>query len=100
MAPMLVQSLALMQWRAGRLQEAREIFQEAVTNCPPHAPLWAAWANVEVRDDLMISVAVDAGQAIEHESMLCIPGVDTGARCARTEIRAESVVEVICCHVQ
>lgn len=43
-----VQALALLQWRAGRLEEAREIFQEAVTNCPPHAPLWAAWASCEV----------------------------------------------------
>ena len=53
-ALVLAQTLALMQWRAGRLREAREIFQEAVSNCPPHAPLWAAWANMEVRDDVMI----------------------------------------------
>ncbi len=45
---MLMQALALLQWRAGRLEEAREIFQEAVNNCIPHAPLWAAWASVEV----------------------------------------------------
>ena len=59
---LLAQSLALMQWRAGRLQEARELFQEAVTNCPPHAPLWAAWANVEVCDDPTMGRAV--GQCV------------------------------------
>ena len=46
---MPMQALALLQWRAGRMGEAREIFQEAVDNCKPHAPLWAAWASVEVR---------------------------------------------------
>ena len=45
---MHMQALALLQWRAGRMEEAREIFQEAVDNCKPHAPLWAAWASVEV----------------------------------------------------
>ena len=45
---MHTQALALLQWRAGRLEEARTIFQEAVDNCEPHAPLWAAWAFVEV----------------------------------------------------
>lgn len=46
---MHAQALALLQWRAGRLQEARQMFQEATNNCKPHAPLWAAWASVEVR---------------------------------------------------
>ena len=57
---LLVQTLALMQWRAGRLQEARELFQEAVTNCAPHAPLWAAWANVEVRNNPMTTIFQEA----------------------------------------
>lgn len=44
-----MQAWALLEWRAGNYERAREIFEQAGKNCAPHAPLWAAWAQVEVR---------------------------------------------------
>lgn len=43
----VTQAWALLEWRSGNIERARELFQAAGENCAPHAPLWAAWAQLE-----------------------------------------------------
>lgn len=44
----MVQGLALLESSQGNYGAAQQVFQQGADNCPPHAPLFNAWAAVEV----------------------------------------------------
>ena len=44
----VLQGLALLESSQGNYAAARQVFQQGADNCPPHAPLFNAWAAVEV----------------------------------------------------
>ena len=43
-----MQGLALMESNQGNYRAAQQLFQQGSENCPPHAPLFNAWASMEV----------------------------------------------------
>ena len=46
--PKIWQAWALMEWRCrGRYGEAKELFERGIEKCPPHAPLYVAFASCE-----------------------------------------------------
>ena len=44
----MVQGLALLESSQGNYGAAQQVFQQGADKCPPHAPLFNAWAAVEV----------------------------------------------------
>lgn len=44
----LLQGLALLESNQGNYGAAQQVFQQGADKCPPHAPLFNAWAAVEV----------------------------------------------------
>jgi hypothetical protein len=45
---MAMQAWGVMEWRQGNYSAAKRLFEKASRVCPPHAPLLAAWADMEV----------------------------------------------------
>ena len=50
----MLQGLALLESNQGNYGAAQQVFQQGADKCPPHAPLFNAWAAVEV---LLLDIA-------------------------------------------
>lgn len=64
----LVQGIAYLESNQGNYRAAQQLFQQGTDNCPPHAPLFNAWASMEVSPCIAIAqcASYDTQQATQH----------------------------------
>jgi len=57
-ATCLVQGIAYLESNQGNYRAAQQLFQQGTDNCPPHAPMFNAWASMEVSPCIVIALNV------------------------------------------
>lgn len=45
---LILQGIAFMESKQGNYKAAQQLFQQGIDRCAPHAPLFNAWASMEV----------------------------------------------------
>ena len=65
----LVQGIAYLESNQGNYRAAQQLFQQGTDKCPPHAPLFNAWASMEVSPCIKIALNVLCARHSKPHSM-------------------------------